>query len=160
MVSVEQILSKFIYKNDDLYHRESTSRGIKAGDLAGWSDPLGYRIVLIDGKRYFVHRLIYQINTGECPDTVDHRNNIPSDNRMCNLRACTQTENMWNTRMKRNNTSGVKGVSWHKQRQKWTVRISVNGTYRSFGLHDDLEFAELVADEVRHKYHGEYANNG
>ena len=58
------------------------------------------------------------------------------------------------------NTSGVKGVSWRRKSKKWTVRVTVDGEYKSFGSYDDLELAELVAIEARNKYHKEFANHG
>ena len=66
-------------------------------------------------------------------------------------------QNAYNTKIRTNNTSGVKGVSWHKKDKKWRVRVCVDGVNNFIGNFDDLELAELVAIEARDKYHGKFA---
>lgn len=59
--------------------------------------PTGYRVFEYHGKQYFVHRVILQsfIPIENFEDmTVDHINNNPSDNRLCNLRWVTNEENV------------------------------------------------------------------
>jgi hypothetical protein len=64
---------------------------------------------------------------------------------------------MWNTGLAKNNTSGVKGVTWKADKHKWRVRIGVNGKRIHIGDFADFELAELVAFEARAKYHGQFA---
>jgi len=96
---------------------------------------------------------------GYLPKVVDHINGNTQDNRIENLRAATYTENQRNSRINKNSSSGVKNVVWHKQRQKWSVRILVNKKTKSFGLYDDIELADLVAQEARNKYFGSFARH-
>ncbi len=43
--------------------------------------------------------------------------------------------------------------------KKWAVNVCLNNKNKRFGRYDDIELAELVAQEVRAKYHGEFARN-
>jgi hypothetical protein len=65
------------------------SRGrVKAGDVAGnASHRYGYVAIRINGKRYYAHRIAWELYYGEPPSqTIDHINGDTSDNRICNLR--------------------------------------------------------------------------
>lgn len=70
------------------------------------------------GTGYFLHRII-------CPTelTVDHINMDKLDNRRCNLRACSLSNNMANTKRNNRSTSGYKGVSKRKGRKTWQASI-------------------------------------
>lgn len=92
--------------------------------------------------------------------TTDHINNKTDDNRIENMRLATVSENNQNARMRKDNTSGVKGVSWNKRDKVYAVAISVNGKRKIVGTFVDFELAELVANEARDKFHGKFANYG
>lgn len=91
-------------------------------------------------KHIYLHRMIN--NTPKGMDT-DHKNRNRLDNRRSNLRTFSRSQNMSNT-MQKNNTSGYRGVSWHKQRNKWTSRAKINGEYKSLGLFNSKEEAYKV----------------
>lgn len=119
----------------------------------------GYIEVYIDKKLYKVHRLVFLYTNGEWPDHVDHINGDRSDNRWCNLRSVTRSENMKNRAIGSNNTSGVMGVTWCEQFGKWRVRINVNGDRMSLGLYSSFEdavTARLGAERLLgyHENHG------
>jgi hypothetical protein len=129
----------------------------KVGDVAGGLC-LGYVVIGINGKIYRAHRLAWLYIYGKWPnDQIDHVNGIKNDNRLCNLRECNQSKNNYNRKMQKNNTSGIKGVCKHKD--KWMVQFKINKNVMYFGTYDDIEFAELVANEVRAKYHKEFLRN-
>lgn len=58
---------------------------------------------------------------------VDHADNNPLNNCRSNLRVTTQAKNVLNKSLPSNNTSGVAGVSWDKERKKWAVEIRMSG---------------------------------
>jgi hypothetical protein len=134
-----------------------------------WNERYGYKQVgscagiyvnvSINKIRHQVHRIIFLMQHGYLPKVVDHINGNTQDNRIENLRAATYTENQRNSRINKNSSSGVKNVVWHKQRQKWSVRILVNKKTKSFDLYDDIELADLVAQEARNKYFGSFARH-
>jgi hypothetical protein len=87
----------------------------------------------------------------------DHQNRNKLDNRRGNLRSATDSQNQHNQGTRRNNTSGYKGVCWHKRDKKWQARICVNGKYIYLGYYDDSKEAALAYNEAALKYHGEFA---
>lgn len=94
------------------------------GGVAGHLRKNGYREISIKGKKYYAHRLAWLYMTGSWPkEHIDHINGNPSDNRFCNLREATRSQNMHNQGVCSNNTSGYKGVCWHKSNQKWEACI-------------------------------------
>lgn len=105
------------------------------------------------GDRY-VHRDVLEARD---LDHVDHINGDPLDNRKENLRVCTRSQNMCNTKINSNNKSGVKGVYWSKDRLKWCVQISIDNKTIPLGRFDNFEEAVKTRLEAEEKYHGEFA---
>jgi hypothetical protein len=91
---------------------------------------------------------------------VDHRKGNKLENRKEFLRPATQAENNENAKMRDDNTSGHKGVTWHKQLKKWHARIRHEGKRIHLGLFTDLEEAAKAYREAALKYHKEFANLG
>ena len=89
---------------------------------------------------------------------VDHINSYGLDNRRENLRICTTTENAKNRKINKNNTSGYKGVHWHKTANTWQVYLACNKKRIHIGHFTCLIKAAKAYDEAARKYHGEFAN--
>lgn len=163
MLTKEYLQELFEYKDGSLYWRKSKGRivaGTKAGCIHTPSKNYTCHVIRINNKLYKAHRLIYMYFNGYTTERIDHKDNNPLNNNIDNLRLASQSENTLNKSMMSSNTSGVKGVSWRRKSKKWTVRVTVDGEYKSFGSYADLELAELVAIEARNKYHKEFANHG
>jgi hypothetical protein len=104
---------------------------VGAGQLAGATDTYGYRVIRVDGRLYKAHRLAWLYEYGEWPcGILDHINRAPGDNRISNLREATQSENMHNAN--RQSKSGVPGVRWREERQRWVAQIRIG--YRNYVL--------------------------
>ena len=89
---------------------------------------------------------------------VDHINHNGLDNRKRNLRIVTTQQNIWNTRGRDNNISSkYKGVSWHKNKQKWEARIRIDNKPKYLGYFDDEKEAAEAYDRTAKKHRGEYA---
>ncbi len=99
-----------------------------------------------------MHRLIMKAKPG---DIVDHINGITLDNRRCNLRVCTQSENNKNMKLMITNTSGYKGVSSYDSR--WRAYINVNGKNIHLGYFNTKEEAHDAYCVAAIKYHGIFA---
>lgn len=99
------------------------------------------------------HRFIMNCNNRKFD--IDHINHNTVDNRKNNLRIVTRSQNQMNTKLRSNNTSGVKGVS--KQDNKWKVSIQVNKESKYIGLFDNFDDAVKARKNAEKKYFGEYA---
>ena len=88
---------------------------------------------------------------------VDYINGDRTDNRRCNLRVCTSKENVRNSKLSANNSSGYKGVSYDKRRKKYSSSISVDYRNHFLGYFDNPEDAARKYDEAAIRYFGEYA---
>lgn len=98
--------------------------------------------------------------SGSMCKLLDHINGVLTDNRIENLRPATVVQNQRNAIKRKDNTSGVKNVSWHKGAKKWGVQMCVNKRIKHLGYYADLELAELVAKEARAKFHLDFACDG
>lgn len=140
-----------------LFWKVRTSHRVKVGDEVKSRSSRGYIRVSINGNRYFAHRVIWAIFYGDAPDfQIDHINGDIQDNRICNLRKATHSQNNWNQKLQKKNTSGIKGVSWDKERSKWTARCTKFGKVHCVGRFDDIHEAEAAIVEYRKHLHGEF----
>ena len=127
--------------------------GRKIGSIAG-AKSLGYRNIMIDKISYQAHRLAWLFVYGKWPEKdLDHINLERDDNRICNLRVVSDSENKQNQKMYKTNTSGFKGVSWCKNRKKWIASICINYKTIPLGKFDDPKEASLAYLEGAKKYH-------
>lgn len=106
-------------------------------------------------KHTVLHRLIMNTPKGY---VTDHINGDKLDNRRENLRICTQHQNSMNTRISKNNKSGVKGVSTTPS-GKYRARIMLNGVEIGLGRYETLEEAAKARKRAERKYFGEYVRN-
>ena len=88
---------------------------------------------------------------------TDHIDGNSLNNCRSNLRLATYAENNRNTRVRRDNTSGYKGVSWAADRGKWVAVICVDKCQRWLGAFDDPAEAAIAYNEAALRYHGEFA---
>ena len=151
-------LSLFEYKEGNLYWKVQKAPHVKVGSKVG-SPAHGYETVYVDGKNWRIHRLVFLMHFDYLPSTIDHINGIRNDNRIENLRAVDNYQNAQNSKLRSTSKSGIKGVSWNTNRQKWCVRINTNKKLKQWYV-EDLELAELIAIEARDKFHGVFANHG
>ena len=108
-------------------------------------DGRGYRVGAIFDRLYRAHRVMSLIVTGEWPtDQIDHINGVRVDNRWINLRAVSNTENQRNQFRRTDNTSGVCGVHWRKDCQKWSADIKVDGRNKHLGCFNTIEEAAAI----------------
>lgn len=113
----------------------------------------GHKYVKFKGRNYYNHRIAWLYVYGEWPDSIDHINGDPSDNRFVNLRGVDHKTNMQNERKARsNNKTGLLGVS--PNGQKYRAEIRVDGKKINLGTFEKPEMAHqayLVAKRQMHK---------
>ena len=100
-----------------------------------------------------LHRVVMRAKEG---DVIDHIFHKKFDNRKSQLRFVTNSQNQMNRDIGKNNTSGHRGISWHKKHQKWIAQIGVMGKLKYLGLFSDIEDAIKARKEAEKKYFGEY----
>jgi hypothetical protein len=97
--------------------------GVKAGQPAGNKSPLYHRI-RINRIEYKAHRLAWLYVHGRWPTgVIDHINGDKLDNRLANLRECSQSENLANRTHQKNSKSGMKGVGKLKGHDLWRATL-------------------------------------
>jgi hypothetical protein len=163
MLTIER-LKELLYYNEQTGQLiwKSTFKNRIAGKIAGTICRDGYRNVRLDKENYKAHRLVWFYKTGVWPkEDLDHINRNRDDNRFSNLREATRSENCINKGARKDNlSSGIKNVSWNKQRSKWHVAIQKDGKKTFLGLYDSLDEAKKVAESGRKTLHNQFANNG
>lgn len=159
ILTQEFLHTVFEYKNGNLYRKISAGRS-KKGDIAGSKHPNGYCKIAIKNKTYLIHRVIFLMVKGYCPEFIDHINNNRSDNRIENLRSCSREENHKNQKIPKTNSSGIKNVYWDKRTNKWCVALRINKNQKKYiGLYESKDLAKISAINARNKYHGKFANH-
>ena len=97
-------------------------RGRNLNKSAGSESGNGYIYIMISGKKYKAHRLAYFYETNKQPNLIDHKNRIKIDNAFKNLNPTDSSGNSRNSSISYLNTSGYKGVSFHKASNFWISR--------------------------------------
>ena len=107
---------------------------LRAGQVAGCRVRSVYLVIHIGGRSYRAHQLAWLYMKGEWGlPLIDHRDGNPLNNRFNNLRLSNFTNSNANRRRPQNNTSGFKGVTRDRQRDKWKAIITKNGCVRCLG---------------------------
>jgi len=94
------------------------------------------KTIILPNKRTSLpmHRFILNLSDTD-KIMVDHINRNPLDNRKCNLRLCTNAQNL------RNGEVRIKGISWHKRIKKWRARITFNNQRIYIGIYNNPDDA-------------------
>jgi hypothetical protein len=103
------------------------------------------------GKTIRMHREIMKATAGQ---EIDHINHNSLDNRKCNLRICTRSQNGMNKRPIKGN---YKGVSFCNTRGRWFSQICSNNDRKTIGYYSSEVDAARAYDEYAQKLHGEFA---
>lgn len=162
MVTQDRLKELFTYDPDTgLFIRRLTKRQWKEGSIAGTRMLLGYICIGIDGQRYLAHRLAWLYIHGYMPEgLIDHKNGMVDDNRIDNLRQADKSRNAMNAKRPSDNTSGHKGIDFHKGTGKWRARLHVGKKEFHLGLFAELSDAVQAIGKKRLELHGEFSNNG
>jgi hypothetical protein len=104
-------------------------------------------------KKILMHRVILDMKFGEM---IDHINGNGLDNRRCNLRAATKSENAQNQGLSSKNTSGYKGVTFHKKDKKWYARICLNKKSKYLGSFETAQSANLAYQLASKELHANF----
>ena len=148
--------SQFKIQSGLVWRVNRGSRG-RAGNVAGTKKPNPNKPgrfdwqVKVDGRKYFVSRVIYFMANGEDPGelTVDHKDQNPMNNNVGNLRLGTELIQENNKGPRKDNTSGAVGVCWDKNAKKWLAQLKHKGENFYLGHHTcKIKAARVVNDKI------------
>lgn len=117
------------------------------------------RYIICHQRKVKGYIYLHKFVMNEKNSIVDHINGDSLDDRKSNLRKATNQQNSMNHGKSINNTSGVCGVSWNKDKQRWKAYIAVNRKQIHLGYfkEDEFELAVKARKEAELKYFGEFA---
>jgi hypothetical protein len=125
----------FVYKDGILIWRKNNKK-------AGYIDiKSGYSKFTYKNKNYYVHRIIFLINYGYLPKYIDHIDGNNKNNFINNLRECTQQQNTYNSKVRKNNKLGIKGISLHKWSGLYRATARINNKCITIGYYKELDKA-------------------
>ena len=159
MLHEAAILSLLAYEPETgaLTWKRKPNRRITIGSIAGRVDGYGYVNVKVDGKLHKAHRIAFLLMEGAFPkERVDHINGDRSDNRWCNIRHASPSENSQNiSGPTAKNTSGFLGVTRGLRGKGWIAQIVVNKRRHHLGTFEDPQAAHhayIAAKKRLHKF--------
>lgn len=158
MITQQQVRELFSYSPESgfLTRNVTLSNNAKAGSIVKCKNTAGYIVTMIAGKLYYAHRIIWLHVYGDWPENgIDHANLQRDDNRLCNLRAATQSQNMSNINGWA--ASGHKGVYLDRASGKWYSKIQKNGKTIRLGTFAEKEDAILAVRSAAADIHGAFA---
>ena len=126
----------------------------------------GYTCFSAKGRNLKLHRVVAEvfINGGnpltpqQDVDHIKRADGSHAQDSLSNLRICSRSQNLINQTIRSTNTSGYKGVSWHKPVNQWRAQITSCGRHKYLGLFTTPEAAALAYDKAAKGLHGEFAN--
>ena len=138
------------------WKRDMGQRGLR-DSVAGSYLNNGYVRIKIHGRLYQAHRLAWVVLYEEQPpNEIDHINGVKTDNRPENLRAASRGGNCQNTRIRKDNSSGLKGVSWNSRAKKWRARCNFENRQYNLGNFHSKEDAHAAYLKFAKERFGEF----
>lgn len=161
MITQELLKEYFEYREGHFYRKivSKHSRNF-VGQQVSETIKNGYAHIRVYGESALMHRMVFLYHNGYLPKFVDHIDCDKTNNNIENLREATTIQNSQNKPKQKNNKSGVKGVCWDKNKNRWIGRVSVNGKEVHVGTFTDFDEAVKEVKLYREKTHGEFANHG
>ena len=114
-----------------------------------WCLTAGYTTTGLNGRTQYLHRLLLNAPPGSI---IDHINGDKLDARRSNLRFVTHAENLQNQKLRADNTTGVRGVSFELQTRRYLAQIVVNGRLIKRARFATLEEAEVAVKSWRAEF--------
>ena len=146
------------FKTNRHYHSWNARYG---GNIAGAKTPTGYVQIKINGGVELAHRLAWLYDYGAWPVLdIDHVNRVKDDNRIANLRLATESQNAANSKRRKANLCGYKGVSLSKDGRRYRARIRLKGVEKVIGYFSNAKDASEAYAFAAAQAHGEFFSGG
>jgi len=154
-ISQDILKSLFSYdkKTGNFIRIKSVAPNANNGDVAGSINSCGYIGIVVNRKLYLAHRLVFLYLFGYMPENgIDHINRDRKDNRISNLREVSHSCNMKNAGMLKNNKSGITGVYFCNNKNKWIAQIKINKKNIVLGRHKSFNDAVVSRFKAEQDY--------
>jgi len=155
VITEQEVLARFDYDRD---------RGCfisrRTGKKVGFLGRHGYLTVRIGASNHLAHRLVWLLENGSLPPIVDHADRNVLNNHISNLRASDKASNAQNCKVRTDNTSSEKGVSWNHIHRKWHAYVYANGQRAFSRMTRDFDEAVQIVRQARERLHGEFCCHG
>lgn len=143
----------FAYHAGVLYWKNPRAPRMKHGDLVGQFNAR-YWSCNVCSKRVYLHKIIYEMHYGDVDTEVDHIDRDTTNNLISNLRSVSRLQNVLNTGVRSDNSSGYRGVS-PTPSGKWAAQINENGNRKHIGTFNNAEDASKAYEAYRKELYGE-----
>ena len=146
------------YRDGKLFWKVNRGKA-RIGEEAGCVGNRGYLVIVVNGKQRMAHRLIWLMHGKELTEMLDHIDGDQLNNRIENLRAVTNSQNQRNQKLRKDGTSGIKGVSWISSYKRWSGQVWHEGKLYRAGYFKDKDECAAAVRELREQLHGEFARH-
>lgn len=151
-ISQLMVLELFTYHDGQLFW--NAKRKGRKRSQAGYQSKAGYTQIRIDGKLFYLHRLVWIYHNGDAINEIDHIDGNPTNNKIENLRNVAHNVNLMNAKFRSNNTSGYRGVT--KSRGKWAASIQVDKKKINLGVFATPELASEAYKRAALEHYGNF----
>jgi hypothetical protein len=152
----KEVQELFDYRNGYLFWRTSGSGRMSTLIPAGGKNQDGYRRIVVFGREWLEHQLVWLYVYGEVKTHLDHINRVRDDNRIENLRVATGSQNQGNRKLNKNNRSGYRGVIFLPSRNKYCATIRIGKSKLFLGHFNNIQDAREIYDKTAREWFGEY----
>ena len=113
-----------------------------------------YQLYAVSNKGKYMHITILEYHKIEIPKghEIDHKDQNELNNQKYNLRVITHSQNIFNVKLRNNNTSGVRGVYFETKKNKWYSKIEVNYKHIHLGYYEKFEDAVNARQRAERRY--------
>ncbi len=110
-----------------------------------------------NGVREYTRVRMHRQIMGAVSEQIDHKDGDGLNNQKRNLRFCTNSQNLMNSRTRKDNSSGFKGVTYHRKNKKWRTQLHLDGKSISAGCHATKEQAAMAYNRKAAELFGDFA---
>lgn len=149
----------FEYREGKLYWKERISKSVKIGDHVGTirgktNTHKGYWATRINEVNVYNHLIVFLMHNDYIPEAIRFANSDTLDYRIENLIETSRSELIQKGKLRKDNTSGYKGVSFYKRTNKWIVYIGKDKIRTFVGTYDTKEEAYKAYLKEERKLYG------